>query len=523
MRLLLYCWLLLASAWIPASLAAEWQAQVNKQQLIAGETLELSLIYQGENPLFTPDLSALQPLFEIIASQQTTTDQQQVWKLTLLPKRSGELVIPALSLGNQLSQPIVLTVTPSNAPSSLTAPLTIEAQLIQAQVYRQAQALLKVRIFHQVPIYPDGVLSPLQLSNARVEPLGEAKTYEINLDRQRLGVIELNYAIFPQQAGLLRIPALSFSVTAAYEQPQRLEVTSAPLLLQVLPIPAEYPADVPWLPASNLVIEHQLLPSNGNILQGDPLSYQVTLNAQGLPSSMLPNFSMQLPTGFYLYPETPLVEDAKDPSGIHSQKRLQAAIIVNQSGYYSLPTPAITWWNTQTNQLQTSTLTPLDINVSQRELVASEQPLSPLLATDQPEASQLLIWRLISALLLLLCLLNFYLWRRARKQPAVLAIVSDTQGDQALQQVLLACQQNQAGLARQALDQWAKSQPETLHELSQRSPELANALDELNRTLYSPDAGEWQGASLQQALLLLSQQANGKATEQHNLPPLYPQ
>ncbi|POA37667.1 protein BatD, partial [Pseudomonas sp. MPR-ANC1] len=77
------------------------------------------------------------------------------------------------------------------------APVFIEANLDQTSVYVQAQALLTVRVYHSVSLYDDSSLTPLQIADARVEQLGESRTYEKVINSIRHGVIETRYAIYP--------------------------------------------------------------------------------------------------------------------------------------------------------------------------------------------------------------------------------------------------------------------------------------------------------------------------------------
>ncbi|PEG32847.1 protein BatD, partial [Mycolicibacterium agri] len=64
------------------------------------------------------------------------------------------------------------------AKSSKLAPVFIDASVDQETVYVQAQAILTLRIYHSVSLYDDSSLTPLAMNDAKVEQLGEARTYE---------------------------------------------------------------------------------------------------------------------------------------------------------------------------------------------------------------------------------------------------------------------------------------------------------------------------------------------------------
>src|SRR5690606_20220581 len=111
--------------------------------------------------------------------------------------------------------PLQLQVQENHNPQASLAPLFIDAHLEQDQVYVQQQALLTVRIYHSVSLFDDSSLTAPQVDSARIERLGEPRTFEKLLNGIRHGVIEVRYALYPQQSGELRIPGQVFSATLA--------------------------------------------------------------------------------------------------------------------------------------------------------------------------------------------------------------------------------------------------------------------------------------------------------------------
>ncbi len=107
-------------------------------------------------------------------------------------------------------------------------------------------------------LYDDSSLSPLRMNDARVEQLGEPRTYEKDINGVRHGVIEVRYAIFPQKSGTLEIPGQTFKATQVAQRrndddynpfgPQpgkQVLVTSPSIPLQIDPKPADYPRTHP--------------------------------------------------------------------------------------------------------------------------------------------------------------------------------------------------------------------------------------------------------------------------------------
>ncbi|NES11863.1 protein BatD, partial [Pseudomonas laurentiana] len=132
----------------------------------------------------------------------------------------------------------------------------------------------------------------------------------------------------------------------------------------------------------------------------------------------------------------------------------------------------------------------------------------------------------LSTLILALTTLSgFALWWRARSQPAVLrAAQSGPSPRTLLDDLKRACQANDPQATRQALDAWARQQPETLAEMAARFVPLSDALDGLNGALYSETGQYWQGEELWRAIgtIPTAEQAQPTPGESSSLPPLYP-
>ncbi|EPN64026.1 hypothetical protein A245_10907, partial [Pseudomonas syringae pv. actinidiae ICMP 19096] len=261
---------------------------VDRTRLNAGETVELTLETDDVTQFGKPDMSSLEASFEVrdtrqLNSLKTLDGSSQAttrWIVTLLPRETGSVIIPSLQLGELKSQPLTLQVMQSETkePTSHLASIFIEASLDQDSVYVQAQAVLTLRVYHSVSLFDDSSLSPLQVPDARVEKLGDARTYEKLINGVRHGVIETRYAIYPQQSGVLTIPS----------QVKSVRVKSAEVPLTVKPKPANYPADVAWLPARSISLEENWSPEPGTTQVGDSLTRTITLKAEGLAGAQLP-------------------------------------------------------------------------------------------------------------------------------------------------------------------------------------------------------------------------------------------
>ncbi|MFW3899428.1 BatD family protein [Pseudomonas bharatica] len=519
--------------------AQELAASVDRSQLSTAETLELTLEIRDVTQFGKPDLTPLQADFEVRGTRQlnslNTLDGQNEattrWVVTLMPRRAGTLEIPALSLGELHSAPIQLQVQAAeDTPATLLAPVFIEASLDQASVYVQAQAVLTLRIYHSVSLYDDSSLSPLQMEGVKIEPLGESRTYEKLINGIRHGVIEMRYALYPQQSGAVTVPSLTFSATSAgadSDSPNaagntQVRVASRELPLQVRPIPPSYPAGTPWLPARSLTLEEHWSPdpAQSPIQIGDSLTRSVLLKAEGLSSTQLTPLPVSEIAGLRRYPDQPQLRNQIDERGLIGSREEREALVPTHSGNLELPALEVTWWNTREDHLEHSSLPARSLKVQDNPALTE----TPGLSADQ--GSRLLWpWQLSTLILALTTLAGFALWWRARSQPAVARVIQAGPSPRTLLDDLKrACLANDPQATRQALDAWARQQPQTLADMAARFVPLSDALDGLNSALYSEAGQYWQGEDLWKAISTIpaAEQPQPPQGENGSLPPLYP-
>lgn len=545
MKRLLFLLLLLVSG---QACADAFFASVDRTRLSEGETVVLTLESTDPTRFGRPDFSPLDENFEVLGSRQVnrlssigdTPRASTRWILTLQPRRSGEVVIPPIRLEDAETLPITLTVDAVSdaSGSAKLAPVYIDASLDQDSVYVQAQAVLTLRIYHSVSMYDDSTLTPLQMQDARVEQLGEPRTYEKRIGGVRHGVIELQYAIYPQRSGELVIPGQTFSATLVDRSrnddflpfgPRAGKVSrvkSPDIPLRVKAKPADYPADAPWLPARALGLAETWNPQPEQSQVGDSLTRRLILKVDGLSSAQLPPLPATQVEGLRRYPDQPQLSDQKSESGVVGTREEREALVPSRSGDIALPALEVVWWNTQSDSLERTTLPARTLQVAENpQLQGDDSPTANLPVAQPQEVPELWPWQLACALLGLSTLLGFALWWRARRQPAIQrAAQAGPSPRTLLDDLKRACQAGDAQATRYALDAWARQQPETLADMAARYVPLSDALDGLNGALYSETGQLWQGDELWKAIRNLPavQEPSAALQDSSALPPLYP-
>jgi hypothetical protein len=526
--------------------AAELVASVDRSRLNSGETVELTLESTDVTQFGKPDLTPLEPLFEVRGTRQVNQlntlngDNRATtrWIITLLPRQNGSVEIPLLQLGDAQSQPITLQVLESETQDSSNklAPVFIDASLDQDSVYVQAQAILTLRIYHSVSLYDDSSLPPLQIADVRIEQLGESRTYEKDINGLRHGVIEMRYAIYPQHSGELIIPAQIFNAALVDAKPPQdatsqvpksgklMRISSSEIRLTVKAKPAAYPADVPWLPARSLSLSESWNPEPDHAQVGDSLTRRLTVNAEGLASSQLPPLPATDVNGLRRYPDQPMLGNQNSERGLIGSREDREALVPTRSGAIELPAVEVTWWNTFEDHLEHTSLPARTLQVANNPNLMVDTPAGTTPVISAADSETLWRWKLSSLILACTTLLGFGLWWRARWQPAILRTAQTGPSPRTvLDDLKRACQANDPSATRQALDAWARQQPETLADMAARFVPLSDALDGLNGALYSETGQHWQGEELWRAIKVIpiAERVQDPVGDS-GLPPLYP-
>ena len=548
------CWLL---AMLPLLSHAALEASVDRTRLIEGETLELTLESAAANRFSQPELSVLEELFEIRDSRQLSLmvevdgKPQPVarWILTLVPKRTGFVVVPPVRLGTAMTDPISLRVLSAAEaaadPIADMAPVFIDSEVDVESPYVQAQVLLTLRVYHSVSLYDDSTLSGLSIPQARVESLGPPRHYEKRINGVRNGVIEVRYAIFAQQSGSLEIPSQLFSATIlqARNPDERfsartgklVQVRSPSIALDVRPVPDAYPRGAPWLPARDLSLTQQWQPDPGiDLLAGEPLTRTLTVEAEGLLASQLPTLHSVLngaDRNLRQYADQPQLDNQVRDLGIRGKRQDSSALVAQQDGTYALPALEVHWWDTTQDRLRTSRLEPVVLNVRNDDSFEEAGTAEPAVAVQEnlPHPA-LWPWQIACLLLSLALAGSLALLYRTRRQlyrlnePEEEESLDESIPDNPLGDLQAACRSNHPAEARKALETWARQQDnEGLIGLTHHYPELAEALDDLNACLFGQLETPWRGKPLWRAVRMVVQsRKRAGEVEPERLASLYP-
>lgn len=542
------------------ALATGFSASVDRKQISEQDTFTLILRYEAQAGFSSPDLDPLQQDFQVLNQQRSNqfrsingkTESFTEWTLTLTPKRTGQLTIPALAYDGEHSDPISIQVSQvtDDVKAQQEKEFFFDISISQQpHYYVQGQILYTEKLYFSVN-HDNASLSEFQVTDARVQPLGDVRQYTTVINGQRFGVYERRYAIFPEVSGELVIPGQRFNaiVNNPYDRWSRgrqAAVVSKPIRLQILPIPDNYP-QAPWLPAAGLQLTESFSADLDNWRAGEPVTRTITVTARGLPGSQLPAVPLPAIDQLRYYPDQTQQNEEATEDGLNGTSVQTMALVPTRAGQLVLPEIRIPWWNSREGKIEYAVLPAhsAEIQPARNSRAAADNPsvagadrsqqTAPLSAAlpgpREPGYIALWWWLLLGLSLLLNLLLALLLIRRRRQQPASEAEDAAPQlsSPAAWKALTQACRGQDAAAIHQALLQWANAsalsaQPlVNLHQLAAcySEPAVKAALAELDAELFSGHRNS--ACNGQNLLALLKQHKPLAAAASTAKPALYP-
>ena len=530
---------------------ADIQVSLDRNPVHVNESFQI-IFTATSQPDGEPDFTPLQDNFEILDQQRSSnsswingrSSRNEKWILTAMAKQAGEILIPPISFGSELSKPLQVNVSQNQTAPQSHDDIFLEVSVSTDKPYLQSQVIYTLKLYHH-PQLLQGKLEEPQLKDAVIEKLADDSKYDTQINGVDYTVITRKYAIFPQQAGQVTIPALNLTaevmtqrrpVFNGFFNQQSTEVkrvVSKAITLNVLPAPTEY-KDNAWLPADAVELNQDWSDNQLQIKVGEPLTRTLHLTAKGTTVGQLPELSSSTSIdSLKTYPDQPVLKEDKLDDGLTASREEKIAYIPSKPGDYSLPAIEINWFNTQTRQMSKTTLPGVTIHAIantetnvQPTQTPIETPSNSIVTTV--DTGQVRLWQAISAFLAFAWLLTgFAYYRLAKNHPEktvtlskkIKATETDLTAD--LNQ---ACQENNAQLANESLLAWGKQHYAVDNLISLAgfcSPELSQEIQQLNANLYSGQHQNWQGAALWQAFSTAPKPKVSLIKAKDDLEPLY--
>ncbi|WAK02180.1 BatD family protein [Methylobacter sp. YRD-M1] len=530
---LLYLLLLLNAPWLSA---AEINVAVDRSSVNLNESFQITFT-ATDSPDDDPDFTPLEQDFEILGQSQSThsswingsSSKTIQWVLQVMAKHAGNLTVPAVQFGDDVSQPTTVQVTENatNKDVPANSDLFLEVEASPEGPYVQSQVLYTMRLYRRVEISQASLNEP-ELADAVIEKLGDDSNYSTQINGEDYWVTERKYAIFPQKSGRMTIKPLALTaqvVTATRpsfggffnsRMTKTQRVASQSITLDVKPAASSFTAQH-WLPAEQLHLNQEWSGDIEHMKVGEPLTRTLTLLAKGATVSQLPELSSaKTQDQLKSYPDQPVLKEQKKSDGVIAFREEKIALIPSKEGSYKLPAIEVPWFNTKTQQMEVARIpetTIYAVAAAGTQAAAPVPAKAPVETAPKPETvepalvgqtQQGNIWLGVSGFLAVgwLATLVYFLSRRPVEKPVPPAATTDVNVNDSIKKLKQACSDNDAVAAKDALLDWGRQKFVATNLGAIASSCDARLRDEillLNQALYGRDAGQWQGKRLFQA------------------------
>ncbi len=476
--------LLLSLLWVLPLQAADVSATLDRNSIIQGETLTLTLETNDPKQNLNADLSELEKDFAVLerrtGTQMSIVNGRQFTTVQLMlelePRRSGELLIPALNVGGSTTTPIKVHVdaAPELEPGELPA-VFIEVDVTPEKPphYVNAQLGMTVRVYYRQNLTEASITQP-EPSPASVRLLDEL-SFQAEKNGVRYRVLERRYAIFPERSGELVIPPLQLSGrlverrTDRLWQPsvrgRRIQAKSEAVRLTIQPKPATAVGDS-WQPARQLELSEQLSAVD-DLTVGEPVTRTVIVDAVGLEENMITEPGWPEISHARIYPDQPQGITRDDGQWVLGHKEFRYAVVSENEGELVLPEIKVQWWDTVNDRQRTSVLPSRVIQVQPSAMTplplqTPATAVSPVagISRDSAGNNEPVYWRWLTFLFAFLWLITLAVALRGRERNGGGAngvrTVPGEHEQQLLKSLKQACNDTDAGKARQVLSTWLK-------------------------------------------------------------------
>lgn len=395
--------LFMAVCFSAACWAASLTVEADRPAVYKGESLTLSIILSDAQQAASPDLSPLEKDFQIVSRSQSSSvnmingsfSAKTIWTLTLIPKRTGVLRIPSMSVqtgtGILQSQPVEIQVSTGASPVAKRKgrDVYVTGEVSAASPALNSPVVFVARLVAAKPVYEISH-GDLKIEDAIVEKQGDPKIFETTIDGRPVRVVELRYLITPLKPGRMTVPAYVFQgmISGASggggsrfgaQDPLGIfqdfgmfaDIMGQPFTLMTdevqLDVQDAQPDIDPWIPAEGLQISDVLEGEKG-AKAGEPITRRLTQVVSGNTGEILPSLESQAAPekDFTVYADSPEKGINVSPDGkkVTGWREETYTLVPRHGGKLVLPEIKVAWWDTRSQTVRYATAAARTIEVS---------------------------------------------------------------------------------------------------------------------------------------------------------------
>ncbi|MGH8229491.1 MAG: BatD family protein, partial [Steroidobacteraceae bacterium] len=399
-------WLAIALWSAPAHAAVN--ARLDSTRIAPGDSVRLTLEHDGETSS-RPDLAPLERDFDVLGTNRMTSVQivngssssKSEVTVTLAPKHAGRLTVPSIVWDGERSPALALDVVPGNGSAggagsaggvAAGQKVFVRMQFAPPKPYVQEAVHVTLRLYTREALYDPSVSFPAT-GDVLIQRVGKDQDSSVEKSGESYEVVTRHYVVFPQRSGDIELPgpvldarvAAGRSANPAFNDPfagffgptpfgnvlstvKPIRLHSGTISLHVRPRPAGAGQSY-WLPATDVTLHGTWHPAALHAQAGNPVTVDLTLQAQGLTAAQLPDLAqlLALPPGLKAYPDQPQLTTTAHGDAVIGARTQSIALIADQPGHFTIPALQVKWWDTGTNR-------PREATLPARTLVVSAAP-----------------------------------------------------------------------------------------------------------------------------------------------------
>ncbi|PPT69567.1 BatD family protein [Xanthomonas arboricola] len=367
-----------------APVGAVTRAWLDRDSANAGDVVMLNI--ETDQRGVDPDYTPLRNDFALgakSANQQMQVTNGSVtvralFGVVLTPRKSGELIVPAIRVGNERTEPLRLQVgawasaAGSSASGAAAAAQGNEDAFVQTQVddpkpYVQQSVGVVVRLYFATQL-ASGELDLEAPDGASLQRIGDDVSSVKVLNNRQYNVVERRYLLVPERSGRLVLPSARFngrSVGGFFDDyfgrgNGELSARSASIPLQVRAQPANAPQ--PWLPLRSLQLRYTTTPQRATA--GEAAQIVVEASARGATQAQFPELPTPSVPDAQVFAEPPQYEERFVDGSPQLRLTRRYSIVPNRAGPLVVPGLQVAWWDVGAAAAKTAALPDLTLDVA---------------------------------------------------------------------------------------------------------------------------------------------------------------
>ncbi|EKD41653.1 MAG: hypothetical protein ACD_73C00600G0001, partial [uncultured bacterium] len=293
---------------------------------------------------------------------------------------------------------------PNNLDRENDVPYWIETNISKKNPFLNEQVIFAFRFYTSVNVGTASLTLPAFKDFSVEELVPEKKGYQ-TINGKRYVVSEKILALFPLKAGKINIEDTSLRVEVPDESANpfndpfffgmgrtRLKVKnlkSKGMQIDVKQLPTENQTDHFTGLVGHFDLETKSDPKE--VLQGDSVSYQITLKGRGnIKEAVLPPFNFS--PNIKVYDDNPTVNLVRKESGVEGEKIFKKALVPTQSGSFEIPEGVVSYFDPDKQQYIDLNLAKQIISVkpvqSENLSIAKGMPVDQTMNKNQVQAPE---------------------------------------------------------------------------------------------------------------------------------------